>query len=110
MEFQYLKPIFKNKRSIMDIWGAITYKKKSLVYFLIKKRPNNIRNICWLDFLITISFFYKEFLRKIGKIIYIDNNATYYISKLIKKFCVELRFLYMIWLVQFLDLNFIKNF
>ena len=38
-----------------------------------------------------------------------DNDATYYTSKFIKKFCTKVELLCIIWLVQSPDLNLIKN-
>lgn len=37
MKSEYLKPIFKGRRSTVSIWGAIIYEKKDLVHFLAKK-------------------------------------------------------------------------
>lgn len=44
-----------------------------------------------------VILFYKEYLREIGEIIYIDNGTTYYIFKYIKKFCTKVGLLYIIW-------------
>lgn len=41
--------------------------------------------------------------------IYIDDGAAYYISKLIKKFYAKVGLLYMIWPAQSLDFNPIEN-
>ncbi len=53
--------------------------------------------------------FYEECLGEIGEMIYIDDSAAYYISKLTKKFCTEVELLYMIWPAQSSDLNLIEN-
>lgn len=41
----YLKLIFKSKRLIFGIWGAITFMPKGLIKFLAKK-PNDTENLC----------------------------------------------------------------
>lgn len=57
------------------------------------------------------SFFYKECLKEIREIIYMDDGTAYYIFKFIKKFYTEVKLLYMIWplTVQSSDLNPIEN-
>ena len=38
-----------------------------------------------------------------------DDSVAYHTSKYTKKFCIEVRFLHIMWLVQSPDLNHIKN-
>ena len=45
---------------------------------------------------LAVSFF-KECLKEIGKMIYIDDGTRYHMSKYTKKFYAEMVFLYMIW-------------
>ncbi len=54
-------------------------------------------------------FFYEECLGKIGEIIYMDDDVTYYTSKLTKKSYAEVGLLCIIWQAQFLDFNPIEN-
>lgn len=54
--------------------------------------------------------FYEKYLKKIKKIIYIDNGTLYLMSKYTKKFYTEIKLLFITWLIQLLDLNSIKNF
>lgn len=37
IEFEYLKPIFKNRKSSISIWKAIVLRLKGLIYFFKKK-------------------------------------------------------------------------
>ena len=85
MASQYLKLIFKSKRLTLSIWKAIIFRKKGLVYFLAKK--SQMISEIYIDqvFQPLAIFFYKKWLKKIRKMIYIDNGAEYHMSKYIKK-------------------------
>lgn len=53
--------------------------------------------------------FYGKCLKKIGEMIYMDNDATYHMSKYIKKIYAKIELLNMIWPAQSQDLNPIEN-
>lgn len=109
MKSQYLKPIFKSGRLIVSIWEVITYRKTGSVHFLAENSQIILEIYINQVYQLLVVFFYKEYLGEIGKIMYMNDSTIYYTSKLTKKFHIEVRLLYMIWLMQSLDFNSIKN-
>lgn len=93
----------------MRIIENISYEKKDLMHFLAKKGQITseiyINQVFWL----LAIFFYEKCFGEIEKMIYINIGAAYYTSKFIKKFYTKLGLLYIIWPVQCLDCNSIKN-
>lgn len=89
--------------------GTITYRKKGLVYFLAKKNQITLEILVDQILQPLAVFFYEECWKEIREMIYIDNSVVYHTFKFIKKFYAEVGFLHMIWPVQSLDLNPIKN-
>lgn len=109
MEFQYLKLIFKSRRSSIDIWGAIILGLKGSVYFLKKESYMNLDiyinlMLKWLELP-----FHNQCIKEKGFMIQMNNNTSHYISKIIIIYYHYIRLIYIDQLIQSLDLNSIKN-
>lgn len=61
MKSQYLKLTFKSERLIVGIWEAITYEKKGLIYFLVKKSKIILEIYIDQIFRLLVVLFYKEY-------------------------------------------------
>ena len=98
IESRYLKPTFKSKRSSVGIWKAIVLRLKGPVHFLEKKSRMN------LDIFINKVLeglklpFYNQCIMKKGSIIWIDDGACYYTSKMTTVYCCYIRLICMDWL------------
>ena len=109
MEFQYLKPTFKSGRLTLGIWEAITFGKKGPVYFLAKEGRMTLEIYVNQVLQLLAVLFYEEYLKEIGEMIYINDNAGYHTFKDTKKFCTKVTLLCIIWPAQLLNFNTIEN-
>lgn len=97
MESQYLKLTFKNGRSFIGIWGAITLGLKGPVYFLQKNGRINFE-IYINQVLKKLGLpFFKRCVEEKRDMIWMDDGAQYHISKMITKWCQKFGLLHMLW-------------
>ena len=81
METKYLKPTFKNKQSIINVWKFIIFDTKDLMHVLTKKRRMN-SNIYINEILKSIKLpFFKRYLVSNKTMIWMNDKASYHISK-----------------------------
>lgn len=71
--------------------------KKGPVHFLAKKSRIILEIYVNQVFQLLALSFYKQYIRRIGDMIYMDNSAIYHMLKYTKKYCYEVEFLYIIW-------------
>ena len=109
MESQYLKPIFKSKRTTLHIWVAITFGKMGPIHLLIKEDHMTLQIYIDQVFKQLGLPFYNELKDDKKLIIWINNNISYYTSKFTIKFCCQASLLYINWPLQLLNLNLIEN-
>ena len=110
MESRYLKLTFKNKKTIIGIWGAITLRLKGLVHFLQKKRRMN-SDIYVNQVLKELGLpFYERCIEKREHMIWMDDSAGYHTSKTTTKCKQHMGLIRMDWPAQSPDLNPIENF
>lgn len=109
MEPRYLKLTFKSGRSTIGAWGGIILKKKNPLHILIKKRRMN-SDIYINEVLNPIKLsFSKRCLATNPKMIWMDDDAAYHISKKMLDWGRINDFNRMDWPAQSPDLNPIEN-
>ena len=109
MKNRYLKFTFKNERSTVNVWKNITLDKKNSLHVLTKRRKMN------LDIYINkilkslkLSFFKRCFVTN-QAMIWMNDEATYHISKKIITWKQLHDLKRMNWSIQSFNLNLIKN-
>lgn len=82
IESQYLKSTFKSGKTIIIICGRNALRLKGPVHFLQKKRHINF-DIYVNQVLKTLGFlFYEQYIQEKKHMIWINNGASYYTSKI----------------------------
>ncbi len=109
MESRYLKPILKSGRSTIGIWRSIALGIKGPVHFLEKESRMN-SDIYINQVLEELGLlFYKQYIRKKGPIIWIDDGAGHYTSKISGAYCPRVGLIHLDWPTQSPHLNPIGN-
>ena len=109
IEFQYLKPISKDRRSSTGILGAIVLRLKGLIHLLEKEDCMNSDIYINQVLKRLVLPFYNQCIKKKGYMIWIDNDVSYHTSKMTIAYRRHVGLICMDWLPQSSNVNSIEN-
>ncbi len=109
MESRYLKPTFKSRRSSVGIWRAVVLGLKGPVHFL-ENEGHMDSDIYINQVLEGLELpLYNQCIEEKGSMIWMDDGARYYTSKMNTAYCHHVELICMDWPAQSPELNPIEN-